>query len=241
MQFHIFIIYFYFYFFPFFGGCICVPCVYNFIALRSTHCHNTHAHIHTKGCTGFIGIHLLSQLLNDTPAHTRLYCLVRAASEAAARERVMVHARRQQLSRLVLELSRDCGGFGGEGEGRVHMVAGDLSADEYCGVAEEQWHWLSAHVNVLFHCAAEVNWMKLYGNLRAVNVLACLHLLRMATHGGQPTSFHHVSTISCAPAHSDDQRAYEGVLSLEAAQVPGTLGGPCTCANEGDVCSLYLV
>lgn len=134
------------------------------------------------GATGFVGAHLLDQLLRQTEAH--VVCLVRAQDEAQAMERLRSALVAQGLSPEVL--SR-----------RVLALPADL-AQPYLGVGAARFHQLAAECDVIFHNAAVVSVVREYGSLQAVNVRGTRELLRLAA-AVHSKPLHYVSTLSVAP------------------------------------------
>ncbi|QFZ20983.1 thioester reductase domain-containing protein [Saccharothrix syringae] len=117
------------------------------------------------GATGFLGAFLLDALHAATGE--RIHCLVRAADEAAAWERLDAAAKRFALPAP----DRD----------RVRVVVGDLADFERVHAADDG---LSARVGAVVHCAARVVFTEPYRVLRADNVLPLAGLLRwMRRHG----------------------------------------------------------
>ncbi len=131
------------------------------------------------GATGLLGAHLLEALLARTEAH--VVCLVRAESLETGRARL-----RQVRARYRLDEAPDA---------RWSVVAADLAAatpkDLACGA------------DTVIHAAASVNWLARYDALRGANVLGTETLLRLAASEAG-AAFHHVSTISTAPADGDE-------------------------------------
>jgi amino acid adenylation domain-containing protein/thioester reductase-like protein len=130
------------------------------------------------GATGFLGIHLLRELLTDPGV--RVHCLVRAASAAAARERVTGTARRYGAGPLDLD--------------RVVTLAGDL-AQPGLGLSPVVFAELARTVDVIHHAGARVNFIYPYEELRAANVAGTRELIRLAGLGrGIP--LHYISTTA---------------------------------------------
>ena len=119
------------------------------------------------GCTGFWGIHLLSELY----AHTdrQIYCLVRAEDEATARQRLY---RTAQQYGLALPVS----------DSRLHIVLGDISKPMF-GLTAAQFADLSQQIEQIYHLAASVNHFYGLGSLRAANVDSVLTCLQLAAVG----------------------------------------------------------
>jgi amino acid adenylation domain-containing protein/thioester reductase-like protein len=115
------------------------------------------------GATGFLGIHLLRELLTDPGV--RVQCLVRAANAAQARERVIGTARRYGAGPLDL--------------GRVVPLAGDL-AQPGLGLSPVVFAELARTVDVIHHAGAQVNFIYPYEDLRPANVAGTRELIRLA-------------------------------------------------------------
>lgn len=134
------------------------------------------------GATGFVGAHLLDQLLRQTEAH--VVCLVRAQDEAQAMERLRAALVAQGLSPESLAQ-------------RVLALPADLT-QPYLGVGADRFHQLAAECDVIFHNAAVVSVVREYGSLQAVNVRGTRELLRLAA-AVHPKPLHYVSTLAVAP------------------------------------------
>lgn len=107
------------------------------------------------GATGFVGIHLLYQLLLTTAAH--IHCPVRCDSTAAGLVRL-----RQISERYQVPISDN-------DWGRIHVYASDL-ADEHLGLEKEVFIQLARCVDVVYHSASAVNFIMPYSYMRRDNV-----------------------------------------------------------------------
>lgn len=130
------------------------------------------------GANGFLGSFLLAELLRlaDPP---QIYCLVRAESDAQAHQRLT-----QQLAEYGLNATLPDG---------VKVLAGDLR-DEQLGLSPERYAALAQDVDTVMHCGADVNHLKPYAALRAVNVDGTRHALRFA-FTARSKRFHFASTL----------------------------------------------
>ncbi|WP_405625389.1 amino acid adenylation domain-containing protein [Streptomyces sp. NBC_00016] len=134
------------------------------------------------GATGFVGVHLLAELLTSTGAE--IVCPVRAPSPAAATERV-----RQALDTHWIDLTdaaRD----------RITTVPADLARPRL-GLDEEEFTALAGTCDAILHNAANVSVLREYAGLRAANTESTRELLRLAAPRSIP--LHFVSTLSVAP------------------------------------------
>jgi amino acid adenylation domain-containing protein/thioester reductase-like protein len=115
------------------------------------------------GATGFLGAHLLSELVAATGA--RVHCLVRARDEAAALSRIEAAAARYELP--------------APPAGRVTALAGDLAAPQL-GLSAAAFRDLAQRIDVVYHPGALVNFIYPYEELRAANVTGTRELIRLA-------------------------------------------------------------
>ncbi|MCP3144860.1 myxochelin non-ribosomal peptide synthetase MxcG [Pyxidicoccus xibeiensis] len=134
------------------------------------------------GATGFVGAHLLHQLLRQTDA--RVVCPVRARDEAHAMERIREALAGQQLP--VVDLAT-----------RVVALPADLT-QPWLGLGAARFHGLASECDAIFHNAAVVSVVREYGSLQAVNVRGTRELLKLAA-AVRPKPFHYVSTLAVAP------------------------------------------
>lgn len=128
------------------------------------------------GATGFLGAHILCELLDQTSGS--VYCLVRAKSIEEARGRLRESLNSRELS--------------ARGFDRVQPVLGDL-AQPRLGLSEPQFSTLADQVDVVYHCGALVNHVFPYSTLRLTNVRGTEEVLRLVALG-RPKSMHHVSS-----------------------------------------------
>lgn len=158
------------------------------------------------GATGFLGAHLLEQLLAQTRA--QVFCLVRAADEAAARRSLRSAMERHGL--WCEERAR-----------RIVAIAGDLGLP-LLGLDDASFRELATTVGEVYHCGARVNLLYPYEALRAVNVGGTLEVLRLAVSGRAKT-VHHVSTLSVLERRGPGSpgAAPEEPLDGEAASLEG--------------------
>jgi len=130
------------------------------------------------GATGFLGAHLLRELLAATDA--RVWCLVRARDETDARRRIAQAAARYELP----EPSAD----------RTLPLPGDL-AQPRLGLSHAQFRALARDVDIIYHPGALVNFIYPYQELRAANVAGTREVIRLAgEYRGIPV--HYVSTTA---------------------------------------------
>jgi len=130
------------------------------------------------GSTGFLGAHLLSELLATTTA--RVWCLVRARDASHARQRIADAAARYELADLPAD--------------RVVPLPGDLSSPGL-GLSPGEFRELARSTDIIYHAGAIVNFIYPYEELRAANVTGTREVIRLAgLYQGIPV--HYVSTTA---------------------------------------------
>ena len=131
------------------------------------------------GATGLLGAHILEELLRIPTAEVT--CLLRADSAEDGRRRL-----REAAGLYGLDFGRDLG--------RVVIVPGDLSARRF-GLTTTEFERLANHVNEIYHCGANVNFVQPYRALRAANVDAVKEVLRLAATATRKR-VHYTSSIA---------------------------------------------
>ncbi|MEW2259604.1 thioester reductase domain-containing protein [Streptomyces sp. NPDC047869] len=132
------------------------------------------------GATGFLGSHMLLDLLRHSDAH--VYCLVRADDEAAATERLGEQLRGYRLP------------WSSEVRRRITVLPGDIRRPRL-GLTDERWHTLAHELDSVVGVAAAVDFLRGYQSLRGSNVLGALTLAELAATG-RPKPLHHISSIA---------------------------------------------
>ncbi|MET9120935.1 thioester reductase domain-containing protein [Streptomyces sp. NPDC004528] len=132
------------------------------------------------GATGFLGGHLLLDLLRHSEA--RVYCLVRAADEETASARLGAALKNHRLP------------WSSEVRRRVTVLPGDIRHPRL-GLPEELWNTLAHELDSVVGVAAAVDFLRGYRSLRQSNVLGALTLAELAA-SGRPKPLHHISSIA---------------------------------------------
>ncbi len=119
--------------------------------------------IFLSGVTGFLGSHLLQDLLENSSAN--VHCLVRAspASQSDATRRLHDCLQKYNVTLTSEQLAR------------VIVHNGDLALPLF-GLPEDQFLLLSQSLDAVIHNGAHVNWLMTYAQLRPSNVLVCWNL-----------------------------------------------------------------
>ncbi|WP_428265875.1 MupA/Atu3671 family FMN-dependent luciferase-like monooxygenase [Haliangium sp.] len=132
------------------------------------------------GATGFLGAHLLADLV-DTFPDAELHCLARDGAGHTAADRVHAALRMHGLC-------------GRASDARVHTLCGDLAAPEL-GLDRATWTRLCDQIDLIVHNGATIHHVSGYRALEAINVGSTVELLRLAAHG-RPKRLAYVSTLS---------------------------------------------
>jgi len=122
------------------------------------------SHILLTGATGFLGTHLLNELLNQTQAN--IYCLVRASNLEQGIEKIQKSRDRYLLYNQPIS-------------NRIIPVLGDLS-QPFLGLTSNEFYTLASKIDVIYHNGASTNLVYPYSALKAINVLSMQEVLRLA-------------------------------------------------------------
>ncbi len=155
--------------------------------------------IFLTGTTGFLGVYLLYELLQQTQAE--LYCLVRARSSKAARAKIQATLEHYQLWENQFDV-------------RIIPVLGDLSQSQF-GLKPEQFDRLAQKIDVIYHCGAWVNILYPYSALEATNVTGTQEVLRLASQ----TKIKPVHFISTVDVFASDEE-----LNIRTVREQDTIG-----------------
>ncbi|MXM65409.1 NAD-dependent epimerase/dehydratase family protein [Streptomyces sp. HUCO-GS316] len=132
------------------------------------------------GATGFLGSHMLLDLLRHSDA--QVYCLVRASDQAAAVTRLGEALRSYGLP------------WSSEVRRRITVLPGDIRRP-HLGLSDDLWHRLAHDLDSVVGVAAAVDFLRGYPSLRSSNVLGALTLAELAATG-RPKPLHHISSIA---------------------------------------------
>ncbi|GEN72031.1 non-ribosomal peptide synthetase family protein [Chryseobacterium lathyri] len=121
--------------------------------------------IFLTGVTGFVGIHLLQELLDTTSAD--IYCLVRAQDEFHAMEKIDSCYKQYHIDRKE------------EQKSRIIPVIGDLSLP-LLGFSEDQFKKLAGILDLIYHSGSSVNFIEPYSYMKAPNVEGLREIIKLA-------------------------------------------------------------
>ena len=132
------------------------------------------------GATGFLGAHLLASL---TRHGVDVTCLVRADGS------------QQGDARIRLQHTLDEYGVSlGVQERDIEVVVGDIRRENF-GMKSNSYGELSRAMDVVFHCAADVDFIKNYEQLAPSNVYGTSQVLKFAA-AGRMKRFNYISTLA---------------------------------------------
>lgn len=143
------------------------------------------------GATGFLGVHLLAELLN-TDAETKVFCLVRASDKEHGLRRIAEQAEKYQLT---------------FDTGRISVLCGDINAIRL-GLSEEEWERCALEAQQILHASAHVNHIEGYATFRE-SAQGMKEIIRLAgTH--HPKLIQFISSIAgCARKVGDEFSIFE--------------------------------
>lgn len=142
------------------------------------------------GATGFLGAFLLDQLLRATGKDTRFFCLVRERNTA-----------QKKSSNRVLRTLESYGLEGRFAGDRINHVVGDISQPRM-GMDEDQYERLAEGVDLIFHCAASVNYTYPYATAKPHTVDGTSEVLRFACIAS-PVPVQYISSNGVFPGGDD--------------------------------------
>ncbi|OQE14190.1 hypothetical protein PENFLA_c040G06735 [Penicillium flavigenum] len=133
------------------------------------------------GATGFLGAHVLQQLLS-LPTVQQVACLVRGQPGLSASARIQQTLERYNIWDSRLERTQ-----------KITVLEGDLT-DINLGLGEKQFTWLTNWASAIFHVGARVNWCEPYEPHYKPNVVGTRNIIRAAMLGHRK-ALHYISSI----------------------------------------------
>jgi len=118
------------------------------------------------GATGFVGVNMLSELLESTSAV--IYLLIRADNEKHALERLLKTINEQLLPVSLYNKER------------IKLLTGDLSKP-FLGLSPDQYDKLTKTIDVVYHAGSAVNFIQPYSYMKAANIGALHTIIKFAT------------------------------------------------------------
>jgi len=144
------------------------------------------------GATGFLGIHILAELLSD--ASEKIYCLVRGQNP----EKKLYQLLRFYFPNLSTSLLKN----------RLVVITGDV-AKQNCGLAKSEYVRLAQDVSTVIHAAALVKHYGPYEEFHAINVGGTQELINFCLNYAK--KLYHISTVSVAGMDPANKRTSSAV------------------------------
>lgn len=132
------------------------------------------------GATGYLGSHVLHELLVRTNAH--IYCLIRQNSQATLDAKLKESMQFYFDEEIVAMMDK-----------RVTVIQGDLGKHAL-NLSPEDKHTLREEIDAIIHCGADVRHFGAASHFHDVNIEGTRYLLELAKQKAG-VHFHHVSTI----------------------------------------------
>ncbi|MFC7741139.1 thioester reductase domain-containing protein [Nocardiopsis composta] len=152
------------------------------------------------GATGYLGLHLLEELLLRTEAE--VVCLCRGRDDETAKQRIVDGLRGHGIDV-------------GRRIERVRCLAGDLG-EPRLGLSEQKWNELAETVDAIYHNGALVNFVYPYSALKEPNVVGTHRIIELACTRTLK-AVHYVSTIDTLLATHSPRPFLENDAPLHSA------------------------
>jgi len=147
-------------------------------------------HIFLTGATGFLGVHLLHELLEKTSAN--IHCLVQAENVSEARNKL-----KNKLSFYQLWNEQD--------SQRIIPIIGNLEKN-LLGLSEKEFQDLASQIDMIYHSGASVNLIYPYSVLKPANVLGTQEILRLASQIKiKPVHFVSTTSVFCPENYPENE------------------------------------
>lgn len=124
--------------------------------------------IFLTGTTGFVGSHLLEELLQQTSAN--IYCLVRASSPEEGLERI-----KSTFEKFKLSWSPDY-------DSRIIAMTGDLSLPHF-GMENQNYDFITNHIEIIYHSGSSVSYVQPYSLIKKSNIDGLHNIIDLAVTG----------------------------------------------------------
>ena len=139
------------------------------------------------GATGYVGAHLLKELLEKTEC--QVFCLIRVSARSGNAEEVAYERLLETLSEHGIESSVL--------KQRVTVLPGDVSVVNM-GLGQDDFLFLQQLIDVVIHSAALVNLVYPYQLLESINVQGTTNVINFA-RSGTVKALHYISTNGILP------------------------------------------
>ncbi|MDM5278518.1 amino acid adenylation domain-containing protein [Paenibacillus silvae] len=138
-------------------------------------------HVLVTGATGYLGSHVLQQLIVKSSA--RIYALVRRASDGTTAMQRLTKVMQDYFGKQLADQLAE----------RVEIVEGNLE-EKNLGLSGEQQAYIQSRIDRIIHCAADVRHFGEASQFAKTNVEGTVALLNLIRNK-KGASFHHVSTM----------------------------------------------
>ncbi|PWW72667.1 acetyl-CoA synthetase-like protein [Tuber magnatum] len=171
-------------------------------------------YIIVTGATGSLGAHLVSQLATK-PSTQKVYCLVRAKDQSSAHERTIQSLKLRRVHEDLPATSLS----------KVIALPSDFS-DPHLGLSEDVYAELLDSVNIVIHCAWQVNFNMDVSSFENAHIKGSHNLMTLClkSRRSSPASFNFCSSISSvantpgAGTIPETQPKYEDSMPMGYAQ-----------------------
>lgn len=147
------------------------------------------------GATGFLGIHLLSELYNKYP-NRKIYCIIRNASKF------------EKFLNKYTTLSIN--------DERIITIKGDITKSDL-GIEEELYNKLQNDVSEIYNSAANVSFFCPWEESKSINYTGTVNLVEFALKAS--AKLHHISTLSVSGDILTTQKTKNPYFSEETLYV----------------------
>ncbi len=139
------------------------------------------SYILLTGVTGFLGIHLLGEIIQTT--QSKIFCLIRGRSNIEAREKLIQLLEFYFPNKKYRELMDE----------RILIKCGDLRLEKF-GLTDKEYIKLGTKTDIVIHAAALVKHFGIYEDFYENNVLGTKRIIDFSLHFQK--KLNHISTLS---------------------------------------------
>lgn len=132
------------------------------------------------GASGFLGIHVLKELL--VASKREIFVLIRSNDISGASKKVRKQAKKHDMKLTNHELKR------------IKPLCGNIEKNKL-GLSAKDYKIVSHRVSDIYHCAAIVNMVETYEKLKGTNVDGTKNVVKLALTGARK-KIHYASTLS---------------------------------------------
>ncbi len=158
------------------------------------------------GVSGFLGVFLLNELLEQTDA--KIYCPIRKGKFESIATRLLNNIDRYELTNTISLANR-----------RIVMIQSDISNEQF-SMPVDLYNNLANKIEVIYHCGAQVNTVTSYSHLRASNVQGTLETIKFAMQKFDKP-IHYISTLATANKFDAHGHLVEDFPDANASQITG--------------------